>query len=104
MPFQRFPYLRYMGFILHLHIQTPQFQPNTDIATDYDQHQEIAHTIQNDFTSGDGQEESDGKEDHHPASPPRRFGTKTRKDSAYHVHAIFHFPRIAGCVAYRANP
>jgi hypothetical protein len=103
-PFQHVPYLHYIGFVLHPHIQTPQFQSDTNIATDYNQRQEIAHTIQNDFTGGNGEEQDDGKEGHHPPSPRRCLGTKTGEGSAYHVDAIFHFAKIVGCIACRINP
>jgi hypothetical protein len=54
-PFQRIPYLGYVGLVLDPHIQTPQFQPDANIATDYDQHQEIAHAIQDNFAAGNGE-------------------------------------------------
>jgi hypothetical protein len=104
MPFQHIPYLRYIGFVLDSHIQTPQFQPDKNIAADYNQRQEIAHTIQNDFAGGDSEEEDDGKENHHPPSPRRCLGPKTGKDSAYHVDVMFHFAKIVDCIACRINP
>jgi hypothetical protein len=104
MPFQRVPYLYCIGFVWHPHIQTPQFQPDTNIATDYDQRQEIAHTIKSDFAGGDGQEQDDGKEDYHPSSPPRCLGKETGKDSAYHLDAILHFAKTVNSIANRIKP
>jgi hypothetical protein len=57
MCFKHLPYLYYIRFALHLHFQTPQSQLEVNIATDDNQRQEIAHTIQDAFTSGDGEKE-----------------------------------------------
>jgi hypothetical protein len=104
MRFQHVPYVQYMGLVLHPHIQTPKSQPKINIATGYDQRQETAHTIQNAFTGSDGKEEGDDKEEHHPSSPGCCSGTKTRKDSRYHMHAVAYLVRTVGCVASYIKP
>ncbi len=85
-------------------MQSPQFQPDANIATDYNQSQEVAHTIHNDLAGRNGEEQDDGKEDHHPPSARRCLAPETGKDSGYGVDAILHFAKTGDCVTCRIAP